>query len=182
MTKVYKIVKEEVVTSQKSHKHVLIDSTVITPSKNEVVWQYVKSRDVVTIVAINEKQEIYCVRQWRPARKEYVWELPAGGIEDKNPTSKQVLENANRELQEEIGVKAKNLKIISSFSPSIHMTSTYYVVLAKQLTKSSLPQDLEEDLEVKAIAFDEAYDLLISKQLPSSMTLVGMLLAKQYCK
>ncbi len=182
MTNSYKIINEEIISSFKSKKHQLVDAIIELPSGKNVVWQYIKSRDVVSIVAINNRKEIYCVRQWRPARKDFVWELPAGGVEIENPTNEQVLENANRELQEEIGLKSNKMKLLASFTPSIHMTSNFYVVMATELEESTLPRDVDEDLEIKAMSFDKAYELLIQKQTPSAMTLVGMELAKEYLK
>lgn len=179
MDKKYQVLKEEVITSTKNQKHKLVDISILTPDKQEVVWQYVKTRDVVTIVALDNQNQVYCVRQWRPARKDYVWELPAGGIEVEHPTMEQVIENANRELQEEIGVKAKYLEVISSFSPSIHMASTFYVVLAKDLEPSHLSGDNDEDIVVRKMPLEEAFDVLINQQLPSALTLVGLLLAKK---
>lgn len=176
----YKVIKEETVESSISHKHQLIDVTVLTPDNHEVVWQYVKTRDVVTIVALNDKDQIYCVRQWRPARKDFVWELPAGGIEVPNPSLDQVFDNANRELQEEIGLKANKFELLSKFSPTIHTDCVYYVVLAQDLTPNVLPKDNDENLEIKVLPFDQANDLLIKQQLPSALTLVGMELAMKY--
>src|SRR3989344_2620000 len=116
----YKVLKEEVISSPKNRKHQLVDATICIPKGKEVVWQYVKTRDVVTIVALDNKNQVFCVRQWRPARKEYVWELPAGGIEVEQPTPEQVFQNANRELQEEIRHKASKMELLSAFSPTIH--------------------------------------------------------------
>lgn len=175
----YEIIEEEIISSPNSKKHKLVDSTIKTPNGNKVVWQYIKSRDVVSIASVNEKKEIYCVRQWRPARKDFVWELPAGGIEVENPTNQQILENANRELQEEIGLKAKTLELLATFTPSIHMTSKFYVVSATDLERAELPKDLDEVLEVKAIPINEAYDLLVNKQVPSALTLIGIELARK---
>lgn len=178
----YKVIEEEVFASPKSRKHQLIDATVHTPNNKEVVWQYIKSRDVVTIVALNDKNQVYCVRQWRLARRDYVWELPAGGIEVEHPTPEQVFENANRELQEEIGLRANKMELLASFSPTIHMTCVYYVVLARDLEASPLPWDADEDMEIKTLSLDEATDLLLNQQLPSALTLVGINLTKQYLK
>ncbi len=178
----YKIINEEIISSPKSSKHQLVDAEIELPDGKRVVWQYVKYRDVVCIVAINKKKEIYCVRQWRPARQDFVWELPAGGIELENPTNEQILQNANRELQEEIGLKSNKMKLLASFTPSIHMTSKFYVVLAIELEESSLPKDIDENLEIKAISLNKAYELLIKKQIPSAMTLVGIELARKYLK
>lgn len=134
---------------------------------------------MVCIVAVDNRKRVYCVRQWRPARNDYVWELPAGGVESQQPSDEIILQNANRELQEEIGFKSNRMEILSVFSPAVHIQSHYYIVLATELEKSSLPKDIGEELEIVALPIDEAFDLLINQQLPSSLTLVGMLMAKE---
>lgn len=180
MNGVYRILKEEVFSSPRNTKHQLVDATILTPDGHEVVWQYIRTRDVVGIVALEDQDRVFCVRQWRPARKDYAWELPAGGIEKENPTSDEVLENANRELQEEIGFKAHTLELLASFSPTIHVACTYYVVLARNLESSALSNDVVESVEAKALPFDAAADLLLHQNLPSALTLIGMSLARQY--
>ncbi len=182
MSKEFKVVKLEQVSSSKNKKHILIDATIATPEGEQVCWQYVKTRDIVTIVPITAKNEIYCVGQWRPARNARIWELPAGGIEENNPTTKQVLANANRELQEELGLKARKTKIIATFTPGAHIACINYVVLARDLQVSKLPRDEHEELEIKVLPYEDAYQLLINSQVPTSMTLVGMTLAKDYLK
>lgn len=52
MNKNYTVLKEEITASPKNRKHQLIDATIQTPDGKEVAWQYIKTRDVVTIVAI----------------------------------------------------------------------------------------------------------------------------------
>ncbi|HJZ05009.1 hypothetical protein A2634_01795 [Candidatus Amesbacteria bacterium RIFCSPHIGHO2_01_FULL_48_32] len=176
----YKIISESVITSPTNHKHQLVDATVKLPGGKTAVWQYVRSRDVVGIIALTDDNSVYCVRQWRPTRKDYVWELPAGGVEAEHPSDKQVLDNANRELQEEIGMKADKLVILAKFTPTIHIDSNYYVVLATDLKPHSLPNDPVERLEIKTLPFDQAYNLLVNQQLPSALTLISLLLAKPH--
>jgi ADP-ribose pyrophosphatase len=179
MDKTYKILSEELTVSPKGKKHQLVDATVELPNGETRVWQYIKSRQVVSIAAITDKMEIWCVRQWRVARNEFVWELPAGGVENINPTTEQILEDANRELQEEIGLKSNSLKLLAKFSPTIHFQGTYYAVQATDLVDSKLPYSPDEQLDIKAIPFDEAFDLLVNQQLPSAVTLVSMLAVRQ---
>jgi ADP-ribose pyrophosphatase len=179
MTKNYQILDEKLISSPANSKHKLVDVTIKTPAGDTVVWQYIKTRDVVSVVALNRANQIYCVRQWRPAIKDYIWELPAGGINETNPTSEEVFENANRELQEEIGFKANKIELITKFHPTIHMTCLYYAVLATDLEQSTLPKDIGEDIEIGLFDIPKAYDLLIKQQTTSSLTLIGLTLIKQ---
>ncbi len=174
----YQIIAEETTSSPNNKKHLLVDATVQLPDGKQAVWQYIKSRDVVAIVALDSEQNIWLVRQWRPSRNDYVWELPAGGVEDKNPTEEQIFTNANRELQEEIGLKANTLKMLAKFTPTIHMQSNYYVVLATDLEPSKLPQDENENVEYKKVTIDEAFKLFTEGPNPSALNLVGLLSLK----
>ncbi len=180
MSSGYKILNEEAISSPKNRKHQLVDATVKTPEGQEVVWQYIKTRDVVTIVAINDQNHIYCVRQWRPAVKDYVWELPAGGVEGLGSTNEQILQNANREIQEEISLSAGKLELLANFRPSIHMACTYHVILARDLRTGALPPDPDELIEIRILPYTEAYDLMVNNQTPSALTLIGLLLAKPF--
>jgi ADP-ribose pyrophosphatase len=178
MSSDYKVLKQEIIASPKNKKHQIVDITIQTPEGKEVVWQTVKTRDVVTVVAINADNKIYCVRQWRPAANNYVWELPAGGVEEVNPSSDQILQNANRELRQEIGLSAGKLELLTKFWPSIHIPSNFNVVLATDLKPQPLPLDPNESIEIKALPYEEAYDLMVNQQIPSALTLVGLLLVK----
>jgi 8-oxo-dGTP pyrophosphatase MutT (NUDIX family) len=176
----FQILGEETISSPKNPKFQIVDATILTPDSHTVVWQYIQTRDAVGMVALDHQHRIYCVRQWRPARKDYVWELPAGGIDIVKPDPGQILENANRELQEEIGMRAGRLEILASFSPGVHITCTFHIVLAQDLTPASLPGDIGENIEIKLLPFAEAYDLLTHQQLPTSTSLIGLLLAKPF--
>lgn len=182
MKQQYSVLSESEIISPNNKKHRLVDATIATPDGKQVCWQYVKTRDVVTIVPITDKNEVYCVKQWRPARKSQIWELPAGGIEEESATIDQVLANANRELQEELGIRARKIQVIATFSPGAHIASINYVVLARDFETSKLPGDDHEDLDIKILPFKDAYQLLINSQIPTAMTLVGMALARDYIK
>src|SRR6188768_2292505 len=56
-----------------------------------------------TVVAINERREVCLLRQFRHAASGWLWELPAGKIDNREPP----LETAQRELEEEGGVTAR---------------------------------------------------------------------------
>src|SRR3569832_1828353 len=53
-------------------------------------------------VAIDDKQQVCLLRQYRLAAGDWLWELPAGKLEPNEPP----LETAQRELIEEAGTRA----------------------------------------------------------------------------
>jgi ADP-ribose pyrophosphatase len=74
----------------------------------------IEGKDFVVIVAVTRENRILLVRQYRPAVASVTLELPAGHIEA-GETPEQA---ARRELREETGYDAENLKLLANLSPS----------------------------------------------------------------
>ena len=91
--------------------------------------------------------------------------FPKGKI-DKGET---IEEAANRELQEEVGYKAKEIKLIKKLylAPGYidHMT---YVMVAKELSVSSLSGDEPEELEVIRVHRDDVINFLDKNEIIDS--------------
>ncbi len=79
--------------------------------------------NTVHIIAITEDDEVVLVRQYRPAVKSYVIELPAG-ICDREDES--LIEVAERELLEETGYSADEFELIFSGTVSPGITNELY--------------------------------------------------------
>ena len=60
------------------------------------------------------KNRVMLVRQYRLPANQFLWELPAGKIDE----GETVLQAAKRELIEETGLRAKKWKKLVSFFPS----------------------------------------------------------------
>ena len=91
------------------------------------------------------ENDIIFIKEYAAAIDDYMITFPKGKI-DKGET---IEEAANRELQEEVGYKSKDIKLIKKLylAPGYidHMT---YVMVAKELSESSLSGDEPEELEV----------------------------------
>lgn len=107
-------------------------------------FSYIAIRHGVCILAVNEQQEIVCIKQYRHAFLDELWEFPAGAIDGEELP----LEAAKRELLEEAGVEAEKWTDLGRFYPSPGSTSeVIYLFLAEQLTMSS--QQLEETEQIE---------------------------------
>ncbi|HGY11605.1 MAG TPA: NUDIX hydrolase, partial [Desulfobacterales bacterium] len=129
------------------------------------------------IVAINNKKEVYLVKQWRYALDRSSIELPWGGRK-KNETN---LQCAKRELREETGLIAKKWSLLSrsSICPGI-LNEQAYIYLATDVSQKGriyIPE--EGDQEVITIPFQQAYQWAISKRLLDAVTISGIFLARE---
>src|SRR5262245_36380197 len=67
-----------------------------------------------TIVAVDDSNRVCMLYQFRHAAGGWIWELPAGKIDNREPP----LDTARRELKEEGGMTAANWQSLGSFVSS----------------------------------------------------------------
>ena len=111
------------------------------------------------------ENDIIFIKEYAAAIDDYMITFPKGKI-DKGET---IEEAANRELQEEVGYKSKEIKLIKKLylAPGYidHMT---YVMVAKELSVSSLSGDEPEDLEVIRVHRDDVTNFLDKNEIIDS--------------
>ena len=111
------------------------------------------------------ENDIIFIKEYAAAIDDYMITFPKGKI-DKGET---IEEAANRELQEEVGYKSKDIKLIKKLylAPGYidHMT---YVMIAKELSVSSLSGDEPEELEVIRVHRDDVINFLHKNEIIDS--------------
>ena len=134
--------------------------------------------DSVHILAFPREGQLLLLREFRPFYGEYIWMLPSGRA-DKEVG---VLQAAQRELQEETGYKASDIRHLWTVNHSESLTSANHVFLARGLTHEPLPQDEDELIEVHEVPPEEALErVLASKKvhLASAYALLRFLREKE---
>jgi ADP-ribose pyrophosphatase len=168
-------IKKEVVRYASSR--IRVKTATIEFPKRTVEWDYVECPDAVLALALDEKKNVYLVREWRVAWKKEVLQIP-GGI-CFGTTEKARLTQLRNELREEIGMDSKKITKLATFYASAAIRLRFHVYLAENLYPSSKPADEGEYLEVIKMPFKKAYNLFVSgKELTPSSTLVAFLMAK----
>ncbi|MBL01118.1 MAG: hypothetical protein CL774_01310 [Chloroflexi bacterium] len=126
----------------------------------------------VVILPVTQNHEIILIEQYRIAINKKIIELPAGTL-GKNEDH---YEAANRELREETGFRAKNIKLIHKMwvAPG-YSSECCYLYLAENLVPDPLPSDLGEDIIVKRKNLNDVKEMIISGQLEDQMTLASLL-------
>ncbi|HEY6642355.1 NUDIX hydrolase [Povalibacter sp.] len=123
------------------------------------------------VVAVNERREICMLRQFRHAANGWLWELPAGKIDNREPP----LQTAQRELEEEAGVSATSWKSLGDMvsSPGV-FTEVIHLFLATGLTQAAAKPEEHEVLEVHWKPVAEVLQMAHRGELRDAKSLVGI--------
>ena len=126
----------------------------------------------VVILPITNDYEIILIKQYRLAIGKTIIELPAGTVEKKEDHYL----TANRELREETGFRAKNIKLIHKMwvAPG-YSSECCYFYLAENLVPDPLPSDLGEDIMVLRKNINDVKKMIISGEIEDQMTLASLL-------
>ena len=128
------------------------------------------------IVPIFDDNTVALVRQYRHASGRYLLEVPAGSLEpDEEPRS-----GAIRELEEEVGVTARSIDLISEFyvSPGF-LTEKMFVYLASGLSSTSQRLDSDEIVEIERVPLSEAVKMAKDGRIEDAKSIIGLLRAAE---
>lgn len=162
----------------RGNKLVVRNDQVRTPDA-VVNLDIIEHHGSVVLVPVNDKGELYFVRQYRHAAAQEMLELPAGTLEPGEAPEAC----AAREIREETGMAAASLKELGAFylAPG-YSTEFMHVFLATGLSRAPLKPDDDEYLSVELLSPGEALKLAKSGQLPDAKSLAALLLAEAYLK
>jgi len=145
---------------------------ITLPNGHQMEMEVIHHPGGSAVVALNEKQEICLLKQYRCVFDEWLWELPAGKRDHGEPP----LETAKRELSEEAGVLAEKW---FEFGPMISSPGVFservYLYLAEQLSATNAQLASDEVLEVHWVPLDEALAWVMQGKVTDAKSVIGIL-------
>jgi ADP-ribose pyrophosphatase len=168
--------KPEVISTTEIYSGKIFDVDVseIRHGEAEYKREIVRHPGSAVMVAVFADKTVALVRQYRYAAEKFLLEIPAGTL-DKDEAPEIA---AARELEEEIGVKARKIeKLIEFYVSPGFLTEKMFVYLMTDLEESE--QNLEEDeiLAVERFTFPEAFERIRSGEIQDAKTIVGLIFA-----
>uniref|UniRef100_A0A7J3VTS3 NUDIX hydrolase n=1 Tax=Caldiarchaeum subterraneum TaxID=311458 RepID=A0A7J3VTS3_CALS0 len=129
----------------------------------------------VAVVPVLDDGRLVLVKQYRHAAGEWLVEVPAGTIEDESPE-----ECARRELEEEAGYRADELKKLAEFylAPG-YSTELLHVFTAWKLKRTSSRMVEDEQISVFEVGLAEVFEMVLSGRIRDAKTIASLLLFKQ---
>lgn len=170
---------EETIQSERIYEGCILNlrkDTVLLENGKPATREVVEHNGAICVVAIDDDEMVYFVKQYRYPFQRVMLEVPAGKI-DKGETP---IEAAHRELEEEIGMKATELIPMGEFYPSVaFLTEIIYMYIAKGLTPSEQRLDDDEFLRIEKMTLGEACDLIHKNEINDGKTIASVLKASQ---
>lgn len=145
------------------------------PGGRIVRREVVEHPGAAAIVPVTGDGQVLMVRQYRKAVEAALLEIPAGTLEPGESPE----HCAQRELAEEVGVRAGQLRPLVTYFPSPGvLTEAITLFLAQDLRPHRLPADPgEEGLGVEQVPVDRVMALIDAGEIRDGKSLVGLLLA-----
>ena len=167
----------EVITSREVYKNLWIslrEDSIIRHNGEEGIFGIVESLSGVSIVALNEKKEIYLIKEYAYAIDRYTIGIPTGGV-DENET---LLDAAKRELQEETGLVAADWIELGHIDPyTMIVKGPQHLFLALGVKKET---EKEAEIELLTMPFTEAYNMVMESSITHAGSAMAIMKAKEY--
>ena len=155
--------------------NVSVEKTIL-PNGQTMELEIVRHPGGAAVVAIDGQDRVCLLRQFRVVVNDWLWELPAGKIDNKEPP----LQTAQRELQEEAGVTATDwIELGKEISSPGIFTELVYLYLAHGLKLGPANREDHEVLEVHWIDFNEVISMIYDGRIQDAKTIIGLVQAKQ---
>jgi 8-oxo-dGTP pyrophosphatase MutT (NUDIX family) len=148
----------------------------INPAGNPAVYSVVNFKNLaIGIIPLSEDGYTWLVGQWRYPLEKYSWEIPEGG----GPLGEKPIETAIRELKEETGIVATKFEEIMQLHLSNSATDEHaYVFLARDLTFEEAEPEESEDLQVKKVHINEAFEMVMNGDITDAISVAAIFKVK----
>ena len=148
---------------------------VLEPTGVRVRRDVVRHSGSIVILAVDDggpEPRVLIERQYRHAAGRFLYELPAGRIDE----GENELKAAKRELREETGYSARSWKRILRFwaSPGF-VAETMSVYLARDLTLGTAQPEDDEVIEISLVPLRQALRMVVDGTIQDAKTIAGLL-------
>ena len=143
-----------------------------------ITREYVDHTGAVAVLAMDDRDRVLLIKQYRHPVRSRDWELPAGLLDFDGESP---LDAAKRELAEEVDLVAEDWDLLSEFMSSPGGSNEVIrVYLARGV--SAAPEvfartEEEAGIELRWVPLDEAADAVLSRDLQNSILAIAVLSA-----
>jgi len=142
----------------------------IDPDGFEIKRAIVQHGGSAVMMPVDDRGRILLVRQYRLPARQYMWELPAGRLDE----GETPLQAARRELAEETGFRATKWQKVAMFFPSPgFLAEKMTIFLATGLTAGASAPMEDERIETRWFSPREVGQMIRAGKIIDAKTMIG---------
>ena len=148
------------------------EDRVVRPDGEQGIYGVVHFKNIAIGILAVEGDFLYLVGQYRYPLERYSWEIPEGGC----PEGEDPLRAAQRELEEETGLRAANWVKMGQAHLSNSVSDEFAVwFLATGLTAGQCRPEGTERLKVRRVPLSEALRMALVGEITDSLSLLAIM-------
>lgn len=148
----------------------VVDEVATDPSGFEIHRSIVRHPGSSVMMAVDERDRVLLVRQYRLPAEGNMWELPAGRIDP----GETPLQAAKRELREETGYSARKwTKLVSFWASPGYIDEKMNLFLATEVTEGKQQPMEDERIEIRWFGRKQLHDMVTAGKIRDGKTLIG---------
>ena len=169
--------EEKTVNSERIYEGRIINlrRDTVTVINGESQREIVEHGGGAVIAAVKDDGKMIMVKQFRKPVERIMLEVPAGKLDQgEEPTAA-----ALRELKEETGYRAANIRLLTKMYPSVgYSEELLYLYLCTELTKGEPAFDDNEAIDIEEYDIDDLYKMVMNGQIEDGKSQVAILMVK----
>ena len=144
---------------------------VIRPDGNPGIYGVVDPGANVTVVALEDDETVWLIREFSYPLQSNRWILPTGRVEP----GEDPLLAAQRELAEEVGLRAGSWQHLGAFPLSGGISSQIsHAYLARNLQRGASAQEATEQIEPRVLPLRDAYAACLSGEISDAAIVLAL--------
>ncbi len=169
--------EEKTVSEEHIYKGKIISMDLVTvtlPDGRQATRDIVRHPGASVVVPLNEKGEVYMVRQYRKPLDAETLEIPAGKLDP----GEDPYACAERELKEETGLRAKEIKhLVDIHSTPGFSNEVLHLYSATGLSEGESCADEDEFISTERYPVADLINMILNGKITDAKSIIGILLA-----
>jgi ADP-ribose pyrophosphatase len=170
----------KLIASQEKYRNrlfVVTEDEAVGPDGFEIKRAIVQHQGSAVMMAVDDRKHILLVRQYRLPARQYLWELPAGKVDE----GETALKAAKRELAEETGYRARQWNKLVSFYPSPgYVAEKMTLFVATGLTAGKAAPMDDERIECRWFTPREIETWIEDGKILDGKTIIGYFMWRRF--
>jgi 8-oxo-dGTP pyrophosphatase MutT (NUDIX family) len=148
------------------------EDKVIRPSGEKGIFGTVQAPIGSTICALTKASHVYLVREYHYAQDSSAFELPSGGVDEKETP----LKAAKRELKEETGLTARKWTYLGVINPfTVIFRAPNNLFLAEDLTEGEAEDEEKDLIRIEKLPFKKVLELVEKGEITHAASVAAIL-------